>query len=58
MTTRQSEGKLGLNNWKENANGEEYQERLLAGRADLLARAAELRARVEAVNREFADRYN
>jgi hypothetical protein len=57
MTTRQSEGKLGLNNWKENANGESYLELIRAGRPDLLARAAELRARVKTVNREFADRY-
>lgn len=45
------------NDWKENPNGEGYQERIEAGRPDLLRAAADLRARVEAVNREFDERY-
>lgn len=52
-----ADGDYISNDWKENQNGEEYQERLRAGRPDLLTRAADLRARVKAVNREFADRY-
>ena len=52
-----SDGNYISNDWSENQNGEEYQGRIATGRSDLLERATDLRARVEAVNRDFAERY-
>jgi len=52
-----SDGEYIGNSWKENTNGETYQERLRARGPDILARADDLRARVEAVDRKFNDKY-
>ena len=52
-----SDGEMIGNNWKENPNGEEYQKRIEAGRPDLFREAADLRARIEAVNRKFDKKY-
>lgn len=52
-----SDGEYIGNDWKERPNGEEYQERLRTRRPDLLERAASLRARVEAVDRQFDKKY-
>lgn len=53
-----SDGEYIGNDWTESPNGEGFENAIVAaGRPDLLERAADLRARVEAVNRDFAQRY-
>jgi len=53
-----SDGNYLSNNWQENPNGEGYQATITgSGRPDIQARAAGLRARVAAVNKQFADKY-
>lgn len=56
--TFRSEGDYVGNNWKEQENGEGYTSRFSGPRSsDLLERATGLRALVETVNGEFAERY-
>ena len=57
LVTFRSEGDYIGNNWTESPNGEGYLSRIEAGRPDLPQRARDLRARVEAVNREFDAKY-
>jgi len=52
-----SVGDAVSSNWKDNPNGEIYREIITSGSPDLLRRADDLRASVEAVNRRFADKY-
>lgn len=52
-----SDGDYISNDWKRSPSGEDYIETLRARRPDLLARAADLRARVETVDREFDKKY-
>ena len=52
-----SVGDAVSNNWKDNPNGEIYRAIITSGSPDLLRRADDLRASVEAVNRRFADKY-
>lgn len=58
VATYRSDGEYISNDWKENPHGEGYQAQIAAfGRPDLLARAAGLQSRVQAVNDEFARKY-
>ncbi|NDA93370.1 MAG: hypothetical protein EBX90_08830, partial [Betaproteobacteria bacterium] len=50
-------GDAVFSNWKDNPNGEVYREIIAAKSSDLLRRADDLRASVEAVNRQFASKY-
>ena len=52
-----SDGGFVANDWTENPNGEGYRSRVEARRPDLLGRLADLRARAQAVNADFAARY-
>lgn len=53
-----SDGDYIGNDWKESPNGEDYRSRFGgSGRPDLQGRADDLRARVKAVNQDFAKRY-
>jgi hypothetical protein len=52
-----SAGDAVFSDWKDNPNGEIYREIIAARSPDLLRRADDLRASVEAVNRRFADKY-
>ena len=57
VTSYKSDGEYIFNDWQENPNGEGYLERIRAGRPDLQQRAADVRARVEALNRDFEKKY-
>jgi hypothetical protein len=57
MNYFRSDGDYVGNDWKEQPNGEGYYQTLRGRSPDIQGRAASLRARVEAVNRDFSERY-
>jgi hypothetical protein len=59
VTTRsfRSDGDYIGNDWQRSPNGEDYRSRIQSQRPDLLQRVADLRSRVEAVNRDFDAKY-